>query len=461
MRNWISIALLMVLSVNTQAKVTIPTARKFYFPIGKSTNAKPYIVSQRFMEDREGMYLYFGHLGEDIACPIGTKIYAIADGKVAVVTSTKGWGKYVIIEHRLPSGSCLPKKIYTLYGHLSKIYCKKGQIVYAGRKKPIALSGIMGTGPHLHYEMKSKPLAGVGYTKKNNKNKEKVYYDGMAHWNPRIFISRLSKEFRVISVYPPNGAKDLPQKFTILIDFSDKVSASGIDKLIKIAPLPQKSDFLIRVSSKNPNRIEIGGMIFNPGVKYKFTILKGIKSKSGKITKSDYSVVFTTKVLGEKQEQTQELEQEPEQEPAQEQEQPQEPVLEDNQAQIETGDDDNSTIPYQQIDFFQIDSETGEKIPLGKNPTIPYDFKNVWIQIELRPISIGDRLSFRMMYPGKKGFTYKDSLHITTANISGRTYREWKKVISSNRNYKDRLGQWEIRIMKADEPSIPVYYTIK
>ena len=87
------------------------------------------------------------HPGIDISLPIGTAVYAPADGVVKEVRQqfipNKSYGRMVIIDHGYG--------YETLYGHLSKILVKKGQRLK--RWDLIALSGNSGksTAPHLHY----------------------------------------------------------------------------------------------------------------------------------------------------------------------------------------------------------------------------------------------------------------------------------------------------------------------
>ncbi len=86
------------------------------------------------------------HKGIDIACGIGTKVIASAEGTVVFAGTKKGYGKTVIVEHR--------NGYRTLYGHLSKLLVKNGEKVKQAQK--IALSGMTGrsTGPHLHFEVR-------------------------------------------------------------------------------------------------------------------------------------------------------------------------------------------------------------------------------------------------------------------------------------------------------------------
>jgi len=86
------------------------------------------------------------HAGVDIPGPVGTPIYATADGIVDHAARQGGYGNMVEINHG--------KGIATRYGHLSKILVADGTRVTRGQL--IALMGSTGrsTGPHLHYEVR-------------------------------------------------------------------------------------------------------------------------------------------------------------------------------------------------------------------------------------------------------------------------------------------------------------------
>ena len=86
------------------------------------------------------------HAGVDIPGPVGTPIYATADGTVDHADRMGGYGNMVEIDHG--------KGIATRYGHLSKILVANGTHVRRGQL--IALMGSTGrsTGPHLHYEVR-------------------------------------------------------------------------------------------------------------------------------------------------------------------------------------------------------------------------------------------------------------------------------------------------------------------
>ena len=86
------------------------------------------------------------HAGVDIPGPVGTPIYATADGIVSHAGLQGGYGNLVELNHG--------KGIATRYGHLSKILVADHARVVRGQL--IALMGSTGrsTGPHLHYEVR-------------------------------------------------------------------------------------------------------------------------------------------------------------------------------------------------------------------------------------------------------------------------------------------------------------------
>ena len=86
------------------------------------------------------------HAGVDIPGPVGTPVYATADGTVDRAERAGGYGNMVELDHG--------KGIQTRYGHLSQILVAAGTRVHRGQL--IALMGSTGrsTGPHLHYEVR-------------------------------------------------------------------------------------------------------------------------------------------------------------------------------------------------------------------------------------------------------------------------------------------------------------------
>lgn len=99
------------------------------------------------------------HKGLDLAGPVGTPIYATADGVVGRAQWLSGYGKYIEINHG--------NAVQTRYGHLSAMNVSPNQRVKKG--DVIGFMGSTGrsTGSHLHYEVRIagepvNPLAFMG-----------------------------------------------------------------------------------------------------------------------------------------------------------------------------------------------------------------------------------------------------------------------------------------------------------
>ncbi|MBS2209901.1 M23 family metallopeptidase [Carboxylicivirga mesophila] len=89
------------------------------------------------------------HEGMDFSAPIGTDIYATADGVVTKITNEKtGYGKRIEVDHGFG--------YTTLYAHLDEFNVRRGQKVKRG--DVIGYVGNTGgsTAPHLHYEVHVK-----------------------------------------------------------------------------------------------------------------------------------------------------------------------------------------------------------------------------------------------------------------------------------------------------------------
>jgi murein DD-endopeptidase MepM/ murein hydrolase activator NlpD len=86
------------------------------------------------------------HEGVDLAAPIGTPVYATADGLVEKAEWFGGYGLCVQLAH---GGN-----LETRYGHMSRLNVAAGQTVHKG--DIIGFVGTTGrsTGPHLHYEVR-------------------------------------------------------------------------------------------------------------------------------------------------------------------------------------------------------------------------------------------------------------------------------------------------------------------
>lgn len=90
------------------------------------------------------------HKGIDMSAPVGTPVYAPADGMVGKAEWFSSYGLYIQVEH---GGD-----LQTRYGHLSRLNVAAGQFVRKGEVIGYVGSTGRSTGPHLHYEVR---VAGV------------------------------------------------------------------------------------------------------------------------------------------------------------------------------------------------------------------------------------------------------------------------------------------------------------
>lgn len=86
------------------------------------------------------------HTGVDLAAPVGTPVYATADGVVSKAAWFGGYGLFISLEH----GGALQ----TRYGHMSRLNVAEGQTVRKGEVIGYVGSTGRSTGPHLHYEVR-------------------------------------------------------------------------------------------------------------------------------------------------------------------------------------------------------------------------------------------------------------------------------------------------------------------
>jgi murein DD-endopeptidase MepM/ murein hydrolase activator NlpD len=122
-----------------QGVAAIPSAQPIHTPVNLTSG---FGVRSDPFRGRAAM-----HGGIDLAGPVGTPVYATADGVVARSEwNNGGYGNLVEINHG--------QGIETRYGHLSRMLAQPGQRVRRGD-----LIGLMGstgrsTGSHLHYEVR-------------------------------------------------------------------------------------------------------------------------------------------------------------------------------------------------------------------------------------------------------------------------------------------------------------------
>jgi hypothetical protein len=91
------------------------------------------------------------HTGVDVPAARGTPVGAAGRGCVTFTGRDDGYGKLVVVQHRLGMTSW--------YAHLSRISVRRGECVVAGSR--IGRVGATGhaTGPHLHFELRLRDAA--------------------------------------------------------------------------------------------------------------------------------------------------------------------------------------------------------------------------------------------------------------------------------------------------------------
>jgi murein DD-endopeptidase MepM/ murein hydrolase activator NlpD len=101
--------------------------------------------------DRFGPRGAMFHTGQDYPAPTGTPVAAAGRGCVESVGFNDGYGKLVVIRHRLGMTSW--------YAHLSRIDVPRGRCVVAGDRIGLVGSTGRATGPHLHFELRVRGAA--------------------------------------------------------------------------------------------------------------------------------------------------------------------------------------------------------------------------------------------------------------------------------------------------------------
>lgn len=127
-------------------KIYQNSASNFLFNEGFAVPLKSFVTShygtRRLFNNKKSSQ----HLGNDFRAAIGVPIPVSNDGKVVFVGDLFFTGLVVIVDHGMD--------IFTMYGHLSKIQVKDGEMLKKGQI--VGLSGATGrvSGPHLHWGVK-------------------------------------------------------------------------------------------------------------------------------------------------------------------------------------------------------------------------------------------------------------------------------------------------------------------
>jgi murein DD-endopeptidase MepM/ murein hydrolase activator NlpD len=93
------------------------------------------------------------HSGTDLGAPLGTPVLAALTGRVIMADFFGGYGLAIALEHGQGTQQ-------TLYGHLSEVFVKPGDIVQQGAAIGRVGSTGASTGPHLHFEFRQETTEG-------------------------------------------------------------------------------------------------------------------------------------------------------------------------------------------------------------------------------------------------------------------------------------------------------------
>lgn len=143
----------------------LPLATRFDAPMGASNgaftyNARPFRTRQHLGDDLNGI----GGWNSDLGDPV----HASGAGRVVYTgVPSDGWGKMVILAHRVPDASVTRgwRVFLTVYAHLEQIHVRQGDLVPRAAKV-----GTVGTADgrylaHLHFEIRESlsMYPGLGY----------------------------------------------------------------------------------------------------------------------------------------------------------------------------------------------------------------------------------------------------------------------------------------------------------
>jgi hypothetical protein len=135
--------------------VALPLTTRLDMPLGSqhgalTYNARPFRISRHLGDDLNGI----GGENSDLGDPV----FAAGAGRVVYTGSPgSGWGKMIIVAHRLPADDQAGPVVQTMYAHLERVLVHEGQIVQRGEK-----IGTVGTAEgaylaHLHFEVRLGP----------------------------------------------------------------------------------------------------------------------------------------------------------------------------------------------------------------------------------------------------------------------------------------------------------------
>lgn len=142
--------------------VIVPPATGFAMPMGSANGALVYNAQPFWsLNPKRGGH----HTGDDLNgiggmnTDLGDPVFAVADGLVVYAAQpSHGWGKIVIISHRMTDG----RSIQSMYAHLDTFVVKPGELVARGQKIATVGTGNDNYLAHLHLEMRESAGVDLG-----------------------------------------------------------------------------------------------------------------------------------------------------------------------------------------------------------------------------------------------------------------------------------------------------------
>ncbi len=148
---WAQDTLLGTMKLPPEDPLLVTTGRLLW-PIPHATISQGFGPTPYLFEPAYAGFAHF-HTGLDLAVPLGTPVFAAADGAVVLarpMTDSSGnligYGNYIVIQH--------DANLRTLYGHLMTIGVKEGDVVKRGQLIGLVGSSGNSTGPHTHFEIR-------------------------------------------------------------------------------------------------------------------------------------------------------------------------------------------------------------------------------------------------------------------------------------------------------------------
>ncbi|MBB5032183.1 M23 family metallopeptidase [Prosthecobacter vanneervenii] len=138
----------------------LPLATRFDLPMGSAHgaltyNAQPFRIQRHLGDDLNGI----GGENSDL----GDAVYAAGAGRVVYAGCPgPGWGKMIIVAHRLPEGDELGPLVQTIYAHLDSFRVSVGREVYRGQQIGTVGAAEGAYLAHLHFEVRRGPYVNPG-----------------------------------------------------------------------------------------------------------------------------------------------------------------------------------------------------------------------------------------------------------------------------------------------------------